>query len=673
MLQCNALGELSMAKRDFNAADKAASQAPQTSEPPPSATAWSGTTPFDEIFSAMLSPAAYGPLGDMVQQWCELLPPQSLTPLATPEQADLWTEITGTLQNRWVEFQREQAASLAQIPHMFGMPPALQQTLSSWLDHLPAVQPDAQTALWTEGYALWEGIIAAAGAGSDGQAQPPAFFPRSDKRFADAKWRETPYFALIHQLYLLLAEKVTAMTDSIEGLEPDRKAQLQFNTRAMLEAMSPDHFPLTNPLVLERALETRGDSLLKGFEHLLEDMRRGQLSHTDAQAFSLGKNIATTPGKVVYRGKLFELIQYTATTPQVLATPLLIFPPWINRYYILDLNPKKSLVQWALDQGISVFLVSWKPARAHDEAVDWGQIAWDDYIGAQIEAIDVVRNRLTVPSVHTIGYCVAGTTLAATLAILARRGDAAKVASATFFTAQVDFEKAGELKAFVDDQQLAAIATLAPDGVLDGRYLAATFNLLRSRDLIWNYVRQNYLLGEDYPAFDLLYWNGDTTNLPAGWHLSYLRDLYRDNRLVVPDSLEACGTPIDLTQITTPCYIQAGREDHIAPPESVWRLTRHLPQAPWTFVLAGSGHIAGVVNPPAAKKYQYWTNDQPSETLAQFAAGAQETAGSWWPHWAAWLRHLGAEVVDTDGLRVPGSAATDAVLCDAPGEFVRLH
>jgi polyhydroxyalkanoate synthase len=283
-----------------------------------------------------------------------------------------------------------------------------------------------------------------------------------------------------------------------------------------------------------------------------------------------------------------------------------------------------------------------------------------------------VRARLGVKTVHAIGYCVAGTTLAATLAILARRGEADKVRSATFFTAQVDFEAAGELKIFIDNQQLEALSRLSGnEGYLDGRYMAATFNLLRGNDLIWNYVVNNYLLGQDYPAFDLLHWNGDVTNLPAKWHQDYLRDLYRDNKLVVPDALAADGTPIDLTRIETPAYIQAGREDHIAPAASVWRLMHHL-RGPRTFLLAGSGHIAGVVNPPAAGKYQYWTNAGPAESLEQFIAGATETPGSWWPHWLAWLTAQDGEKVPAEGLRVPGSKG-DRVIEDAPGRYVKTR
>jgi polyhydroxyalkanoate synthase subunit PhaC len=489
---------------------------------------------------------------------------------------------------------------------------------------------------------------------------------REDRRFADPAWREQPFFDLLHQTYLMLAEQLTALADTAETLEPEQREQLRFALTATGDALSPANFALTNPVALNKAIATKGASLVKGLEHLIADLARGQLSHTDPEAFRLGENIAITPGKVVHETPLYQLIQYAPVTESVLATPLVIFPPWINRFYILDLNPAKSFVRWAVEQGITVFMVSWKSA---DESM--AEVVWDDYIAAQFDAVDKVCKRLKVPAVHAIGYCVAGTTLAATLAIAARRGEAGRFKSATFLTAQVDFSEAGDLKHFIDDQQIGAIGKLAPKGYLDGRYMAATFNLLRSRELIWAPAIKHYLLGEDYPAFDLLHWNGDVSNLPAKWQEAYLRDLYRGNLLVARDALSALGTPIDLTRIATPCYIQAGREDHIAPPQSVWKLTDHL-AGPWRFVLAGSGHIAGVVNPPAAGKYQYWTNPGAPESLAGFIAGAQEHKGSWWPHWADWLRARDPAQVPAKGKRVPGGKG-DTVIEDAPGRYVRLR
>ena len=508
---------------------------------------------------------------------------------------------------------------------------------------------------WRDGLQLWQRFL-----------QPVNPAPASkDKRFKDASWQQ-PGFAAIRQAYDTASEALLASVDKLEGLDELQRERLRFNARMLADAMSPSNFPWTNPQVLAKTAETGGQNLVAGMSNMLADMSKGQLTHTDGAAFELGRNIATTPGKVVKRTPLYELIQYAPTTDSVLATPLVIFPPWINRFYILDLSPEKSFIRWAVDQGLTVFMVSWKSADASLKDVQW-----DDYVAAQIDAINTVCDLLDQPAAHAIGYCVAGTTLAATLAVLTARGEADKVASATFFTAQVDFTDPGELKHFVDDDQLKLIESMATDGYVDGRIMAATFNLLRGRDLIWNYVTNHYLLGEDYPAFDLLHWNGDTTNLPAAWHQSYLKDLYRDNLLVEPGRLQVLGTPLDLTTVETPSYIQAGREDHIAPAESVWKVT-HLFRGPLKFVLAGSGHIAGVVNPPAAGKYQYWTNDAKVATLAEFAAGAVETKGSWWPDWIGWLRDRSANEVPALAARLPGLGALPA-LAEAPGEYVRTR
>ncbi len=596
--------------------------------------------------------------------------PTASTPPPDPTDLQHWPMSAAKLQKMWLDFGAEQAGQSEPMLARMTDPARWTSMFTDWYSALPLAQTETQAKLWEDGLELWTTVLgrygigprASAGASAD---DAPAL-PRKDRRFADPRWADQPWFALLHQTYLLLAERLTAMAAETKGMPPERQHQIEFFTKIVVDALSPANFPMTNPVVLERTLETRGENLVKGAEHLLADLRKGQLTHTDPQAFELGRNIAITPGKVVYETPLFQLIQYSPATEQVLAVPLLIFPPWINRFYILDLNPKKSFIRWAVEQGLTVFVVSWKSADA-----SMAEIVWDDYVLAQIEAIEVVRERLAVPQTHVIGYCVAGTTLAATLALMARRGEADKVRSATFFTAQVDFEKAGDLKSFIDDSQIKLLEGMVTDGYLDGRYLAATFNLLRGTDLIWNYVVSNYLLGEEYPAFDLLHWNGDTTNLPAKWHKSYLEDLYRDNRLIMPDSLEIDGTPIDLHLISTPCYIQAGREDHIAPAESVWKLTRLL-SGPWRFLLAGSGHIAGVVNPPDAGKYQFWRNDGAPTTLGEFITGARETKGSWWPDWIDWIRESDAAAVPAKGKRVPGGRG-DRVIEDAPGRYVKMR
>jgi len=567
-------------------------------------------------------------------------------------------------QKTWLQFclpEEERAAP------MLADPASWMKAMREWSSSVPMMDPAQQQKLWADGFDLWQNVLSQYSASDDGEegANDPAL-PRQDRRFKDKAWREQPVFALIHQTYLLIAERLSQSVDTAEGLSDDDRKNLRFATQNVLDAMSPANFPLMNPVVLERTVESGGENLMRGLERLSGDLEKGQLTHTDTSQFEVGENIAATPGKVIYETQLFQLIQYSPTTPDVMATPLVIFPPWINRFYILDLNAKKSFVRWAVAQGLTVVMVSWRSA---DESM--ADIDWDDYYCAQMEAIDVVRERLKVPSVHTIGYCVAGTTLAGTLAVLAERGEADKVKSATFFTAQVDFEHAGDLKLFIDDGKLEMIRQASKGGYLDGRYLAAAFNMLRGSDLIWNYVVNHYLLGEEYPAFDLLYWNGDVTNLPAKWHAAYLRDLYRDNLLVQPNALSADGTPIDLTKVKTPSYVQAGREDHIAPPESVWKLTDHF-TGPIRFVLAGSGHIAGVVNPPDAKKYQYWTSEDDHNSLESFADAAQEHPGSWWPDWLAWLEAQDPKRLKATGVRKPGSKANPAIE-DAPGRYVKMR
>ena len=603
---------------------------------------------------------------------------------AVSDDSDLgdWAKAGAQLQQMWLNFIGHQASeavgkvtSGVQRPTNLIDPAQWLLISQSMVQQMPKGLFEAQARLAQDSFEMWRGLLGRMSLGlpgmgkdetapSDNSAAPA--LPKSDRRFADPAWQEHPAFALLHQTYLMLAEYFRNSVQAMDGLDAEKRQQLEFAVNALAEAMSPGNFLLTNPVVMKRTVETRGQNLVKGMQHLITDLKRGQLTHTDPDAFKLGENLAATPGKVVHETPLYQLIQYSPATKDVFEVPLVIFPPWINRFYILDLNPKKSFVKWAVDQGITVFVVSWRSA---DESI--ADVVWDDYIRAQMEAIEQIRERLKVPHVHTIGYCVAGTTLAATLAIMARRDEADKVKSATFFTAQVDFERSGDLKHFVDDAQIEMIGKLSTQGYIDGRYLAATFNALRGKDLIWNYVVNNYLLGEDYPAFDLLHWNGDVTNLPSRWHSQYLCDLYRDNRMVVPDALAADGTPIDLTRVEVPTFVQAGREDHIAPAESVWRITEHF-KGPLEFLLAGSGHIAGVVNPPAAKKYQYWLGDSEAASLEAYIESATEHPGSWWPHWLEWLGKQDDAMVPATGKRKPGGRG-DPVIEDAPGRYVKTR
>ncbi|HEV2079815.1 MAG TPA: class I poly(R)-hydroxyalkanoic acid synthase [Allosphingosinicella sp.] len=578
----------------------------------------------------------------------------------TLEDMQHWTWVMGRAQQMMLEYMAEQVAGAAEKA------PGAKAAAAQWpgMNMFPNAGEiaKAQADMWTQGLAIWQRAL-----GTPSHQTELAEKADQDKRFAAPQWKDNPLFDMIRQSYILISDRLLGSVDAIEGVDEKQREKLRFATRAFVDAMAPSNFALTNPLVLERTLETRGENLLKGLENMLRDLRQGRLTHTDPDAFEVGRNIATTPGKVIKQTPLYQLIQYSPTTDQVFETPLIIFPPWINRYYILDLNPKKSFIRWAIEQGLTVFVVSWKSA---DESL--AETTMDDYVLAQVDAIDTVRDLLKVKAVHTIGYCVAGTKLAATLALLDARGEADKVASATFFTAQVDFSEAGDLSLFLGDEQMQLIQQISADkGFMDGRYMAATFNMLRGRDLIWNYVTNNYLMGEEYPQFDLLHWNGDTTNLPAKWHQLYLKQFYQENLLVKPGGITIDGTPIDLTRVKTPTYVQSGREDHIAPPQSVWKITHHF-KGPLRFVLAGSGHIAGVVNPPEAQKYQYWTNEKKVDTLDEFIAGATETKGSWWPDWIKWIEAQSDKKVPAKGPRVPGKGKLKAVE-DAPGSYVKAR
>jgi len=523
----------------------------------------------------------------------------------------------------------------------------------------PMAMMTAGAQAWATGLETWGKMLG---------VDPASKAEAKDRRFSAPEWRENPVFDTIRQTYLALSDKLLGTVDDIEGIDADERSKLNFAVRSFVDAMSPSNFALTNPEVLKRTIETKGENLLKGLANMLNDIAAGQMTQSKPGAFEVGRNLATTPGKVIHETPLYQLIQYTPTTDEVLETPLVIFPPWINRFYILDLTPEKSFVKWCVDQGVSLFMVSWKSA---DESI--ADASLDDYVlKGQVDAIDTIRGLLDVEAVHTIGYCVAGTTLAATLGYLHAKDQQAKVKSATFFTAQVDFSEAGDLKLFLGDETMGLLQQLTTEkGYLDGRYMAATFNLLRGRDLIWSYVVNNYLLGQEPAPFDLLHWNSDTTNLPASWHRDYLDTLYKGNKLVERGGISVAGTPIDLSSIETSTYIQAGREDHIAPPQSVWKVMDHF-QGDKRFVLAGSGHIAGVVNPPAAGKYQYWVNDKPAGTLQSFVDGATEHKGSWWPDWIEWLKGQAPTTVKADGARIPGKGKLKAIE-DAPGRYVREH
>ena len=497
------------------------------------------------------------------------------------------------------------------------------------------------------------------------EAEPVIEPAKGDRRFKDREWQENAVFDYIKQSYLLAARWMQHTVEGIDGLDPMTAKKVDFYTRQFTDAMAPTNFALTNPEVLRTTIESNGENLVNGLNNMLADLERGdgrlKIRMSDEQAFKVGENLATTPGKVVLRTDLFELIQYTPTTKEVYERPLLVFPPWINKFYIMDLKPENSFIRWMVDQGYTVFIVSWvnPDARLADKTFEAYMLE------GIIKAVDAVEEITGSNKINTIGYCIAGTLLSATLSYMAVQKDR-RIASATFLAAQVDFSEPGELEIFVDDEQLKSIdARMSRKGYLEGNEMATTFNMLRANDLIWSFVINNYLLGKDPFPFDLLYWNGDSTRMPRALHIFYLREMYRDNNLAKPGGITLDGVPIDLRKVRVPVYLQAAREDHIAPYPSVYRATK-LFKGKIRFILAGSGHIAGVINAPAANKYQYWTNEDAPTDLNRWLDGATEHPGSWWPDWNDWLSPLSGKKVPA---RKPGSAKYKPI-CDAPGTYV---
>ena len=526
----------------------------------------------------------------------------------------------------------------------------------------------AQKAWWRDATLLWE---SAALKLLGGTAKPLVEPAPGDRRFRAPEWQSNEIFDFLKQSYLLTANAMQDMVGQLSGLTPQERHRVQFFTRQFADAFAPTNFPLTNPEVMKATIASNGENLIRGMENLAADLARGQgelAIRQSADGFVIGQNIATAPGKVVFRNALIELIQYAPTTATVHARPLLIFPPWINKFYIIDLRPENSFVRWLVGQGYTVFLVSWVNPDATA-----AQKGFEEYMREGIfAALDAVKNATGVRDPNCVGYCIGGTLLAATLAWMAAKKDSkfgsGRVHSATFWAAQTDFAEAGDLQVFVDDVQLDALKQRMDreGGVLPGAKMAGAFNMLRANDLIWSFVINNYLLGKPAAAFDLLYWNSDTTRMPSRLHLSYLRNCYRDNALAKGE-MEMGGVRLDLRTVKVPIYLQAAREDHIAPARSVYKAV-NLFSGPVRFVLAGSGHIAGVINPPAANKYQYWTNAKKASDFDAWLPGAKEHPGSWWTDWEQWLAKLSGEQIPA---RQPGDGKLK-VIGDAPGEYVKV-
>ncbi len=502
-----------------------------------------------------------------------------------------------------------------------------------------------------------------------GEEVPPVAAPSPrDKRFADPEWKSNQFFDFILQLYLLTTQWANDLVRDAEGLDPHTRKKAAFYVQQLTNALAPSNFVLTNPEVLRETLTSNGDNLVRGMKMLAEDIEAGhgtlRIRQSDPSNLEVGVNMATTPGKVIFQNDLMQLIQYTPTTESVLRTPLLIVPPWINKFYILDLKPEKSFIKWCVDQGVTVFVISWvNPDKS------LGAKTWEDYMKeGPLAAMDAIERATGEMKVHTMGYCVGGTLLATTLAWLAEKRRV-RVSSATFLAAQVDFTHAGDLLVFVDEDQISAIERdMRASGVLEGAKMAMAFNMLRSNDLIWSYVVSNYLKGKQPASFDLLHWNSDATRMPAANHSYYLRNCYLENRLT-SGSMVLDNTRLDLSKVKVPVYNLATREDHIAPADSVLYGSQFF-GGPVKYVLSGSGHIAGVVNPPSAGKYQYWTNDNIKDvTLDDWIKNAQEHKGSWWPDWRQWLEAIDPEQV---AAREVGAAALPPIE-DAPGSYVRVR
>ncbi len=489
---------------------------------------------------------------------------------------------------------------------------------------------------------------------------------RNDRRFRDPAWSENLYFNIVKQAYLLIARWITAQTSEVQGLDPRQRQQIDFYLRQYVDAMAPTNFALTNPTVLRATVDTGGRNLLEGMANLLEDMVRGhgrlQVRMTDMSAFSVGDNVANAPGKVVYQNELMQLIQYSPTTEQVHQRPLLVIPPWINKYYILDLGEEKSFVRYWVNNGFTVFMVSWVNP---DESL--ASKSFEDYmLEGPLTALDAIERATGERDINAIGYCIGGTLLAATLAYMSAKGDD-RIRAATFFVSLIDFSDVGDISAFIDEDMLESIdSAMGRAGYLDGTHMATAFNMLRANDLIWSFFVNNYLLGKAPPTFDLLYWNSDSTRMPAAMHSFYLRNMYLENRLREPGGIELAGVPIDVSKVKVPAYFASAVEDHIAPWTSVYRGAQVLGGSS-RFVLGQSGHIAGIVKPPSAGKYGYWTHRGRPKEPQSWLESATYHEGSWWNDWLRWInRHAGPKVA----ARVPGDGDLE-VIEDAPGSYVR--
>ena len=576
---------------------------------------------------------------------------------------DLWQEI----------FQK--TIDLSQSYYTYGIKTAEKQmtddygihkaftSLSEQLLSDPEKLSNSTTQFWEEQLNLWEKWI-----NSDPTVVKKPDIEKVDSRFRSKLW-DTWLFDYVRNAYLLTAEHLQKTVNDIDSLDERTARKVKFFTKQYVDAMSPTNFAALNPDVLKATVDSNGGNLLSGLNNLLDDLKKGKgelaIKMVDPNAFELGKDVATTDGKVVYQNELMQLIQYQPTTKSVLETPLLIIPPWINKYYILDLTPRNSFIKWAIDQGHTVFVISWvNPDARHAHKT------FDDYlVEGPLAALDVIDKRCKTNTTNLVGYCLGGTLTAVLLGWLKSNKQEKRVNSTTFFTSMIDFNEPGELGVFVDPEGVDALEKrMASKGYLEASEMASTFNMLRSNDLIWSFVVNNYLLGKDPVPFDLLFWNSDATRMPAKMHSYYLRNMYIHNKLREPKGLTIAGRSIDLSTVTTPCYFISAKDDHIAPWKSTFAGAK-LFGGKVRFVLGGSGHIAGIVNPPVANKYCFWANDELTHEAESWLQNADRFDGSWWSDWSVWISSQGSRTVNARKIRNNRTNPFE----NAPGSYAKLR
>ncbi len=599
-------------------------------------------------------------------------PPFALLPTMTDDQRAQMEKLSMNLaraaltaQGAIAEMALRQADRPAALsPDPFHVAPALTEVMGRL-----AAQPDrlmrAQADLFSRYLDLWQNTAKRAA----GEMPDPVVSPaKGDKRFNDPDWNENPVFDVIKQSYLLTANWMNSLVAEVSDVDPMTKRRVEFFMKMLTDAFSPSNFLASNPAALREVMATGGESLVRGMANFSADLERGggqlSIAQTDYEMFKIGENVATAPGKVVFRNEIIELLQFSPTTEQVCEIPLVIFPPWINKFYILDLRPENSMIRWLSSQGVTVFVASWV-----NPTTELATRTFEDYMREGIYAgTEAAMQQCGVKQVNTVGYCIGGTLLSSTLAHMAAKGDK-RIASATFFAAQQDFSEAGDLLLFTNEDWLGSLEQKMDEGggVLSGQTMADTFNALRANDLIWSFFVSNYLMGKEPKPFDLLFWNSDQTRMPKTLHMFYLRKFYGENALAKGE-LVMDGVTLDLSTVKTPIYVQSSKEDHIAPARSVYKGAR-LFGGPVTFTMAGSGHIAGVINAPVAQKYQHWTNDALPDSLEAWQAGASETLGSWWPHWMTWLKARSGGLVPA---RDPAKGKLKP-LGDAPGTYVKVR